>query len=193
MFSEIGIERGIPINPGVVMFDYLFERGEAAIMHVRGSNLDVAQRGHGEFGFVAFFAGDQKTSEILGLGIQSVVSKSLILEKRAAMAMKTIRSELFPARIVFGVKQFKTALLFSGELRLTAEHVVEFRIKRGLREQKLFESSGDAICRNLRSAECASEESRVGVLITAKFRHDIRECLVHFDRVLERLKHLLAK
>src|SRR5438128_7438161 len=99
------------------MFDCFFERGEAAIMHVGASKLDVAQRGHGEFGFVALFSGDQKTAKIPGFGIQPVISKVLTLEKRAAMAMKTISAELLAAQIVFGVKQLKPALLFSRELR----------------------------------------------------------------------------
>ena len=175
------------------MFDRLFKRGETAIMHVWSSKLDVAQRGHGEFGFVAIFSSDQKTAKISGFGIQPVICKALTLEKWPAMAMKTISAKLLAARIVFRMKQFKTALLFSRELRCPPEHEIEFCMKGGLSQKKLFECASDAVGRDFRSAKCASKKRRVDALITTNFRHDIGDRLVHFDGVLDRLQDLLAK
>src|SRR5438034_7632425 len=98
MLREVRIECGIPFDPGAVMLDCFLKSSKAAIMHVWASKFNVAQRGHGEFGFVALFSGDQKTAKVFGFGIQPVISKVLTLEKRAAMAMKTISAELLLAR-----------------------------------------------------------------------------------------------
>src|SRR5262249_39922347 len=147
-----------------------FESSETAIMHIRASKLDVAQRRHGEFGFVALFGGDQRAAKIFEIRIEPVIGKALTLEKRPTMAMKTIGAELLTPGIVFGVKQFKTALLFSGELRSASHHEVEFRTKGSLRQKKLFGRTGNPVSSDLSRAECTSKECGVAASTAANLR-----------------------
>src|SRR5438094_375869 len=104
MLGQIGIECGGPFDAAAVMLDDRFEVFKSAIVHVGGGQLDVAQRGHGEFSLIPFFPSNEETAKVFGFRIEPVVGEGLALEQRTAMAMEAIGAKLLAAWIVFGVE-----------------------------------------------------------------------------------------
>src|SRR6266576_1823887 len=139
----------------------LVQRLEPAVVHVRSRDRDISERGHGEFAFVAVLSRRLVATKVFECCIESVVGEALALEQRTAVAMKTVRAKLFAARIIFGVKQLKAALLVVGELRRPGKHAVEFRVMRNLSEKELLQRPGDAVGGDFWSAESAGEECGV--------------------------------
>src|SRR5690348_16044952 len=107
-------------------------------MHIRPGDHEIAERGHSIFPAISIAFGYRISSNLPRFGIQSVVSKGNALEQRAAVAMATIRPILLTARIVFGMKQLKSALLLFGELGRSRQNAIKLRFVRNLRQQKLF-------------------------------------------------------
>src|SRR5439155_22263012 len=93
--------------------------------------------------------------------IEPVVREVLALEKRAAMAMETISSILFVARIIFSMKKLESALFLLGERRCALKHSIEFRIVGCLREKKLLQRASNPIRSDLRSSKRIFKKRRI--------------------------------
>ena len=80
MLGQIWIQCCGAFHTRAVVLDYLFQRSESAVVHVRTSHFHMPKRWHRELTFVAIFAADFITSGILEMRIQAIIRKSLALK-----------------------------------------------------------------------------------------------------------------
>ena len=134
MLGEIRVERRATLHAGAIMRHDFVQSLEPAVVHVGRGERHVAQRRHGELAGVRRMAGDFLPAQIGECAVESVVGKTLALEQRPAVAMKTIGSVLPAPWIVFGVEQFKSTLFLRREFLLAAQDPVKLGVKRRERE-----------------------------------------------------------
>ena len=143
MLRKIRVESRAAFHAGAIMLHGFLQRAKPSVVHVRPVQRNVAQRGHREFPAIAFALRHFETSLVPEFRIQSIVRKTLALEQRAAVAMKTIRAVLPVIWIVFGVEQLKPALLLRRERSLAQ------------RTRSNFESNETCTSRNCSSARAS--------------------------------------
>src|SRR5437667_10313354 len=105
MLGQIWVQRRGAFNSAAVVLDHLFQSPEPSIMHVRAGQLDVSKRRHRELASIPILFRGCVSARVCEFQIEPVVREVLALEKRAAMAMETIRPILFVARIIFSMKK----------------------------------------------------------------------------------------
>src|ERR1035438_5840416 len=101
MLGEVRVERGAAFDAAAVMLDDFLQRLEAAVVHVRRGDGNVAERGDGKLASVSFSLRHLITARVFEFGIQAVVRKAGRGEVCAAMTVETVRAVLAGARLVF--------------------------------------------------------------------------------------------
>src|SRR5262249_32938062 len=102
MFGDVWVEGRAALDAGAVVFDHFFEGREAAVVHIRRGQFDVAQGGRGEFSLIGVLFTNLRTAWIAKGGIESVIGERLAGEQWSAVTVEAISAELLPPRIVFG-------------------------------------------------------------------------------------------
>ena len=128
MFAEIRIERVGALHAAAVVVDDFLKRGEAAVVHVGRGQRDVAQGRGFEFSAVCGVAGDRHPAGVGGFEVEAVVVKQVVGEKRAAVAVETIRATESACGIVLGHEQAEPAFFLFGEFAAFAHRAVELRV-----------------------------------------------------------------
>jgi len=112
----------------VIMRDYVGERAQTPIVHVRRRDGDVAQRRRFEFPCIGRTPRHPSARCIAACIAEAVVPKTEIRKKRSAMSVETIRPPPPTRRIILAGKQRETSLLFLCQHGLTARGTIKFRV-----------------------------------------------------------------
>src|SRR2546426_4790313 len=85
--TNLGIEARIPIAAKVVILNHIFERGDAAVVHIRRGARDLAQRGSLEVALARAQIGEFAVAPGDAGVVQSLVSESWTNMTRAAVSL----------------------------------------------------------------------------------------------------------
>ena len=76
--EQYGIGQASAVKAGVVVVDHFFQRWEAAVVHIGGCVLDIAQSRGDEFAAVEAALGKGCQTRILGVEIEAVVVELVV-------------------------------------------------------------------------------------------------------------------
>jgi hypothetical protein len=101
-------------------------------------------------------------SGILGRGVQTVVVKLVIGEKRGSMAVKAVGTPLTHPGLVFGHEELETSLFFGGELGEAGHGQIELGTVAGQCQEELLEGEGDLLRADFWGPESFGKKRRIG-------------------------------